>query len=106
MQHAAVIQSHTMQHFQTVMKSLLLLALATGNLMSAPIILHVATNGHDKASGAITRRAGEGPRATMEAALRKARAAPRADGGTILVRGGGQRLAEPIVFTPAASDAS
>ena len=95
-----------MQHFQTVMKSLLLLALATGNLMSAPIILHVATNGNDKASGAITRRAGDGPLATMEAALRKARAAPRGDGVTIFVHGGVHRLAEPMVFTPEDSGTS
>ena len=88
------------------MKSFLLLALTTGNLMSAPIILHVTTNGNDNASGAMTRRAGDGPLATMEAALRKARAAPMRDGVTIFVHGGVHRLAEPIVFTPQDSGAS
>jgi len=88
------------------MKSCFLLALTTGNLMSAPIILHVATNGNDSAAGAMTRRAGDGPLATMEAALRKARAAATRDGVTIFVHGGLYRLAEPMVFTPEDSGAS
>lgn len=88
------------------MKSLFLLALVSGNVMSAPLILHVATNGNDNASGAMTRRAGDGPLATMEVALRKARAASMRDSVTIFVHGGVHRLAEPIVFTPEDSGAS
>ena len=88
------------------MKSFLLLALASGNLAAAPLVLHVATNGNDHASGAITRRAGDGPLATMEAALRKARAARTPEGVTIFVHGGVHRLARPLVFTPDDSGAS
>ena len=75
----------------------LLLALTTS---AAPLVLHVATNGNDNATGAITRRAGDGPLATIGAALRKARAVKTAEGATIFVHGGVHRLAEPIVFTP------
>ena len=88
------------------MKCFLLLALASGNVIAAPLILHVATNGNDNASGAITRRASDGPLATMEAALRKARAAGTREGVTIFVHGGLHRLAEPMVFTPEDSGAS
>ena len=88
------------------MKSLLLLALVAGNAMAAPLVLHVAINGNDQASGAITRRAGDGPLATMEAALRKARAAGTREGVTIVVHGGVHRLTEPIVFAPEDSGAS
>src|SRR5436190_2241418 len=88
------------------MKCFLLFALATSQLMSAPITLHVATNGNDNASGASGRGPGDGPLATMEAALRKARATPKGDGVTILVHGGVHRLAEPMIFTPEDSGAS
>jgi len=88
------------------MKSVLLLALFTGNALSAPLVLHVATNGNDTASGALTRRAGDGPLATMEAALRKARSARTPDGVTIFVHAGVHRLAAPLVFTPEDSGAS
>jgi hypothetical protein len=73
---------------------------------AAPLVLHVATNGSDNASGAITRRAGDGPLATLHAALRKARVAKSTDGVTIFLHGGVHRLAEPIVFTPEDSGAS
>jgi len=73
---------------------------------AAPLVLHVATNGSDNASGALTRRAGDGPLATLGAALRKARAAKPPDGVTIFLHGGVHRLAEPIVFTPEDSGAS
>src|SRR5688572_1226735 len=82
------------------------LLLLTYSGTAAPMILHVATNGSDNASGAITRRVGDGPLATLEAALRKARAAKSADGVTILLHGGVHRLVEPIVFTPEDSGAS
>ncbi len=88
------------------MRSFFLLALTTGNVLSAPLVLHVATNGNDHASGAMTRRAGDGPLATMAAALRKARAASTRDGVTIFVHGGVHRLAEPLVLTPEDSGAS
>jgi len=42
----------------------------------------------------------------MEAALRKARAAPTREGVTIFIHGGVHRLAEPMVFTPEDSGAS
>jgi len=87
----------------TPIAGLMLLALSTS---AAPLILHVATNGNDSASGAMTRRAGEGPLATIGAALRKARADNSRDGVTILVHGGVHRLAAPIVFTPEDSGAS
>jgi parallel beta-helix repeat protein len=87
----------------TLIGSLLLLALSTS---AAPLVLHVATNGNDNASGAITRRTGDGSLATLGAALRKARAAKSTDGVTILLHGGVHRLAEPIVFTPEDSGAS
>src|SRR5688572_3090607 len=73
---------------------------------AAPLVLHVATNGDDNASGAITGRTGDVPLATMGAALRKARAAKFTDGVTIFLHGGVHRLAEPIVFTPEDSGAS
>lgn len=73
---------------------------------AAPLVLHVTTNGSDNASGAITRRAGDGPLATLGAALRKARAAKSPDGITIFLHGGVHRLTEPIVFTPEDSGAS
>src|SRR5262245_32289884 len=88
------------------MKSLLLLAVTTSNVLAAPLVLHVATNGNDNASGAITRRVGDGPLATIEAALRKARLARTADGVTVFVHGGVYRLAAPIVFTTEDSGAS
>lgn len=87
----------------TLIAGLLLLAFST---FAAPLVLHVATNGNDSASGAITRRAGDGPLATLGAALRKVRAAKSTDGVTILLHGGVHRLAEPIVFTPEDSGAS
>ena len=70
------------------MKTFILLALAAGQVISAPVVLHVATNGNDNASGALTRRAGDGPLATMEAALRKARVARKGEGVTIFVHSG------------------
>jgi hypothetical protein len=73
---------------------------------AAPLVLHVATNGNDDASGAITRRVGDGPLATLGAALRKVRAARPTEGATILLHGGVYRLAEPIVLTPEDSGAS
>jgi parallel beta-helix repeat protein len=82
------------------MKSWLLLALVAGKAVAAPLVLHVATNGNDNASGAITRRAGDGPLATLATALRKARAASTREGITIHVHGGIHRLAESVVFTP------
>src|SRR5437868_2099682 len=88
------------------MKSIFLLALTTGNLISAPLVLHVATNGNDNASGAMTQRLGDGPLATIEAALRKARAAATRDAITILVHGGVHRLGKPMVFTPEDSGVS
>jgi parallel beta-helix repeat protein len=87
----------------TLIAGLMLLALSSS---AASLILHVATNGNDNASGAITRRAGDGPLATLGAALRKARAAKSPDGVTILLHGGVHRLAEPIVLTPEDSGAS
>src|SRR5690349_25151654 len=87
----------------TLIASLLLVALTA---TAAPIVLHVATNGSDNASGAITRRVGDGPLTTLDAALRKARAAKSTDGVTILLHGGVHRLAEPIVFTPEDSGAA
>jgi hypothetical protein len=89
-----------------LMKAFLLLAAAAGNALAAPLVLHVATNGNDNASGAITRRAGDGPLATIEAALRKARAAGAQEGATILVHGGVHRLKEPMVLTPEDSGVS
>src|SRR6266487_5300781 len=89
--------------YPTLISGLMLLALSSS---AAPLLLHVATNGNDNASGAITRRAGDGPLATLGAALRKARAAKSPDGLTILLHGGVHRLAEPIVFTPEDSGAS
>ena len=88
------------------MKTFILLALAAGQVISAPVVLHVATNGNDNASGALTRRAGDGPLATMEAALRKARVARKGEGVTIFVHSGVYRLSEPMVFTPEDSGAS
>src|SRR6188768_4093791 len=82
------------------MKSLMVLVLATVNVTSAPLVLHVATNGNDNATGIMTRRAGDGPLATMEAALRNARAAGSREGATIFVHGGVHRLSVPLVFTP------
>lgn len=67
---------------------------------AAPLVLHVATNGSDTASGSITRRAGDGPLASLGAALRKARAAKSPGGVTIFLHGGVHRLTAPIVFTP------
>src|SRR4051794_29827258 len=67
---------------------------------AAPLVLHVATNGNDNLSGAITRRVGDGPLATIEAALRKAHASRTVEGVTIYLHGGVHRLARPIVFTP------
>ncbi len=86
-----------------LISGLILLPLSTS---AAPLVLHVATNGNDNASGAITRRAGDGPLATLGAALHKARAAKFRDGVTILLHGGTYRAAEPIVFTPEDSGAS
>lgn len=88
------------------MKCTLLLMLIAADALSAPVVLHVATNGNDNASGFITRRAGDGPLATVEAALRKARAARGTDGVTILVHAGVHRLTAPILFTPEDSGAS
>ncbi len=82
---------------------LMLLALSTS---AASLVLRVATNGNDNASGAITRRAGDGPLATLGAALRKARAARPTEDVTIFLHGGVYRLAEPIVFTSEDSGAS
>jgi hypothetical protein len=76
------------------------------SVSAAPLVLHVATNGNDNASGVITRRAGDGPLATLRAALRKSRAAKSIDGVTIFLHGGVHRLSEPIVFTPEDSGAS
>ncbi|HEY2951804.1 MAG TPA: hypothetical protein VGK40_04425 [Verrucomicrobiae bacterium] len=87
----------------TLIAGLLLLGLSTS---AASLLLHVATNGNDSASGAGTSRAGDGPLATVGAALRKARAAKSADGVTILLHGGVHRLVEPIVLTPEDSGAS
>ena len=87
----------------TLVAGLMLFALSTS---AASLVVHVATNGNDNASGAITRRAGDGPLATIEAALRKARAAKSTDGVTILLHGGVHRLVEPIVFTPEDSGVS
>jgi parallel beta-helix repeat protein len=84
-------------------KSFFLLALTTGNLISAPIVLHVATNGNDNASG---KRRNDRPLATIAAALREARTVPHRDGVTIFVHNGVYRLTEPIVFTPEDSGAS
>src|ERR1041385_2018358 len=81
----------------TLITGLRFLALSTS---AAPLVLHVATNGNDTASGVITRRTGDGPLATLGAALGKARAARRTAGVTILLHGGVYRLAEPIVFAP------
>src|SRR6185436_1539228 len=72
----------------------------------APLVLHVSTNGNDNASGSLTRRAGDGPLATIEAALRKARAAQTTEGVTISIHDGVHRLSEPISFTPEDSGAS
>jgi hypothetical protein len=74
--------------------------------ISAPLILHVATNGNDNGTGTFERRAGGGPLATIDAALRKARAEANRDGVTILVHQGIHRLASPIVVTPQDSGAS
>ncbi len=76
------------------------------SISAAPLALHVATNGNDNASGAITRRAGDGPLATIEAALRKARVTRPADGVTIYLHDGVHRLVQPIVFSPEDSGAS
>jgi parallel beta-helix repeat protein len=91
-----------MKH-STLVVGLVLLDLST---FAAPLVLHVATNGSDNASGAITRRAGDGPLATVGAALRKARAGVTTDGVTILLHGGVHRLTEPIVLTPEDSGTS
>jgi parallel beta-helix repeat protein len=91
-----------MKHL-TLVAGLVLLDLSAS---AAPLVLHVATNGSDNASGAITRRAGDGPLATVGGALRKARAGATTDGVTILLHGGVHRLAEPIVFMPEDSGAS
>src|SRR5690349_14762199 len=79
--------------------------LVAGAGIAAPLVLHVTTNGNDIASGAVTSRTGDEPLATIEAALRKARAARTTEGVTIWVHGGTHRLAEPIVFTPEDSGA-
>lgn len=47
--------------------------MSMSNVMSASLILHIATNGNDNASDAITQLAGDGPPATMEAELLNAR---------------------------------
>jgi parallel beta-helix repeat protein len=83
-----------------------LLALLTCQVRGAPLVLHVATNGNDQASGALTRRVGDGPLATLHAALKKARGAASQEGVTILLHGGVYRLAEPVVLTPEDSGAS
>ena len=70
-------------------------------LMSAPMILHVAPNGNDNASGSAS-----APLATVIAALDKARAASPRDRATILIHGGVHRLAAPIVLTPEDSGVS
>lgn len=85
------------------MKRLLLLLLVAGNTSAAPLVLHVATNGNDLATGTLPYA---GPLATMEMALQKARAQSNPDGVTILVHGGVHRLREPIVLTPQDSGAN
>src|SRR5688572_4769406 len=87
----------------TLIAGLMLLALSTS---AASLVLHVATNGNDQASGALSRRAGDGPLATIDAALRKARAARPTDGVTIFLHGGVHLLVEPIVLTPGDSGPS
>jgi parallel beta-helix repeat protein len=82
------------------MKCLLPLVFLAHAAVGAPLILHVATNGNDAASGTPTRRVGDGPLATIEAALRKARSTGSKDGVTILVHEGTHHLAAPIVLTP------
>ena len=85
------------------MKCFLLILTLTLTLLpsfSAPLVLHVATNGNDSASGALTRRVGDGPLATIQAALRKARAQTNREGVTIYLHQGVYRLGSPIVLTP------
>src|SRR5262249_20714001 len=66
-------------------KSILLLALITGHVAAAPLVLHVAP---------------DRPLATIEAALDKVRAARPAQGAVIVVHGGVYRLARPLVIPP------
>jgi len=86
-----------------LMKSVLLLALtlSVSPVLSAPLALHVATNGNDSASGTSAR-----PLATTAAALRKARENLNNEGVIILVHGGVYRMNAPIVLTPADSGSS
>jgi parallel beta-helix repeat protein len=84
-------------NYSTLLPGLMFLALT---ISAAPLEIHVATNGNDNASGAMTRRAGDGPLATLGAALRKVRAARATDGATLFIHGGVHRMSEPIVFTP------
>lgn len=90
------------------MKTLLwLVLLAASNTLAAPLVLHVATNGNDQATG---RRpeAGptlDGPLATVEAAILRARAQHNPDGVTVFLHHGTHRLAQPLVLTPVDSGA-
>jgi parallel beta-helix repeat protein len=88
------------------MRSLWLLLLTCTQVLSAPLVLHVATNGNDAASGALTRQPGDGPMASLGAALRKIQAARPTNGATIFIHGGVYRLAAPLVLTPDLSGVS
>jgi hypothetical protein len=95
--------------FSTV--ALFFLLLSAMALSAAPAIFFVATNGNDQWSGRISSpnvERTDGPLATIDAALRVARAARAgaSDAVTILVRQGIHELAKPIVLTPEDSGAS
>src|SRR5512147_2622695 len=97
------------------MTKLLIALLATGASLALttakPFTLYVAPTGNDRWSGELSTPAADGkdgPLATLEAALTRARAARRTtnEGGSILLRGGIYELTESIRLGPEDSGAS
>jgi hypothetical protein len=84
--------------------------LGAGGASSPTLTLYIAPGGSDGWSGAlrsVNRSHTDGPLATLEGALEKARAARRQRPGTearIILRGGVYRLERPLVFAPEDSD--
>src|SRR5262245_15728361 len=87
------------------MKFAPLLLLSCASALSAPLTLHVATNGSDNAIGAPPASGGNTRFATLDAALRSARTRPSGQGAIIYLHQGIYRLPAPIVLTPEDSGA-
>jgi hypothetical protein len=102
----------SVRRFQTILLSLAIGVWQQAAGQAQSLVLHVATNGSDSASGRLPETvagATEGPLRTLPAALRAARAARRAGqapgGCTLLLRGGRHELDEAIVLGPEDSGA-